>query len=137
MFRRSSILIAGLAAAATVWAGGFFLTVRSRDNGLLVEAQGCRDYSQAKVTGRAEGIVNGKRQSVTLELSAGGKPGAYTVRKQWPAEGKWVLVFRGASGSLVTHTIVEFRPGGRLEPRMYMRPVTDAEVEAALANSGA
>ncbi len=137
MFLRSWIPIAGLAAAATVYAGGFFLAVHNQDNGIVVEAQGCRDYSQAKVTGRAEGIIDGKRQSVALKLTPGSKPGAYAVRKQWPAEGKWVLVFTGTSGSLVTHTIVKVRPDGQIEPRMYMRPVTDAEIEAALAIPGA
>ena len=138
MSRRNWILLATFCAtAATVFAGGFFLEVHGKDNGLTVEALGCQDYSQAKVTGRAEGIVNGKRQSVALELTATGKAGAYAVRRQWPAEGKWVLIFNGTSGGRVTHTIVELAPDGKLRPRMLMRPATNAEVEAALLNSGA
>jgi hypothetical protein len=137
MFRKSWIPIGGLAAAATVYAGGFFLVVHSQDSGIVIEAQGCQDYSQAKVTGRAEGIVNGKRQSIVLDLTAAGKPGAYAAHKQWPAEGKWVLVFSGTSGARVTQTIVELLPNGKIAPHMVMRPVTTAEIEAALNNSGA
>jgi hypothetical protein len=136
MFRQSWILITGLAAATAVYAGGFFVKVHTQSDGLVVRAEGCRDYSRAKVAGRAEGVVNGKRQSIVLNLTAGANPGTYSVRKQWPSEGKWVLVFSGTSGALVTHTIVELRPNGTIEPHMYMRPLQSAEVEALLADSG-
>jgi len=122
-----------LAPLAIAWAGGFFLVVQNNnDAGLTVEAQGCQDYSHARITGQAEGIVNGKRQSMPLELTPGVKPGTYTVRKQWPAEGRWVLVFSGTSGDRHTYTLVDPAAGGPWRPRMTMRPVAAEEIEAAL-----
>jgi hypothetical protein len=116
---------------ALAWGGGFYLVVQNKDAGLTVEAQGCQDYSHARITGQAEGIVNGKRQSMSLELTPTEKPGTYAVRKQWPAEGKWVLVFSGTSGERHTYTLVDPAAGER-NPRMTMRPVTAEEIEAAL-----
>jgi len=116
---------------ALAWGGGFYLVVQNKDAGLTVEAQGCQDYSHARITGQAEGIVNGKRQSMSLELTPTEKPGTYTVRKQWPAEGKWVLVFSGISGERHTYTLVD-PDAGQGSPHMTMRPVTAEELEAAL-----
>jgi len=129
MLRRLVWMLTPLALA---WGGGFYLVVQSKDAGLTVEAQGCQDYSHARITGQAEGIVNGKRQSISLELTPTEKPGTYTVRKQWPAEGKWVLVFSGASGERHTYTLVDPAAAGQWRPRMTMRPVTAEEIEAAL-----
>lgn len=116
---------------ALAWGGGFFLVVQNKPSGLTVQAEGCHDYTHARITAQAEGIVNGKRQSITLELTAAGKPGLYTVRKQWPAEGKWVLVFNGTSGGLNTHTLVDLT-ASQWRPRMTMHPVAAEEIEAAL-----
>ena len=136
MLRRFAWMLAPLAC---VWAGGFFLTVHGpaaagqiKDAVLTVEAQGCHDYSHAGITGRAEGVVNGQRRSIPLELTPTGKAGNYAVRRQWPAEGKWVLVFSATAGELQTHTFVEFGPDGQLRPRLTMRPVAAEEIEAAL-----
>jgi hypothetical protein len=131
MLRRFVWMLMPLALA---WGGGFYLVVQNKDAGLTVEAQGCQDYSHARITGQAEGIVNGKRQSMSLELTPTEKPGTYMVRKQWPAEGKWVLVFSGVSGERHTYTLVDPAAGGQPGPRMTMRPVTAEEIEAALRN---
>ncbi|MGA3077950.1 MAG: hypothetical protein ABSG56_30265 [Bryobacteraceae bacterium] len=128
MLRRFVWMLMPLALA---WGGGFYLVVQNKDAGLTVEAQGCQDYSHARITGQAEGIVNGKRQSMSLELTPTEKPGTYAVRRQWPAEGKWVLIFSGMSGERHTYTLVDPAAGER-NPRMTMRPVTAEEIEAAL-----
>jgi hypothetical protein len=117
---------------ALVWGGGFFLVVHNHDGVLTVEAQGCHDYSHAAITGQAEGIVNGKRRSVRLELTPTSQPGIYSVPKSWPSEGRWVLVFSGTSGGLHTHTLLEVAADGTSQPRMSMKPVSAEEIEAAL-----
>jgi hypothetical protein len=139
LLRRSWILGAAMCATvAAVFAGGFFLTVHGpgdiKDAVLTVQAEGCQDYSQASITGRAEGIVDGKRQSVAVDLTPTSKPGVYAVRKQWPAEGKWVLVLSGTAGDRHTHTIVQLAPDGRVSKtvRLAMGPVSPADVDAAL-----
>ncbi len=132
MLRRFARMVMMLMPLALASGGGVFLVVQNKDAGLTVEAQGCQDYSHARITGQAEGIVNGKRQSMSLDLTPTGKPGTYTVRKQWPAEGKWVLVFSGTSGERHTHTLVDLTPDSQWRPRMTMRPVSAEEIEAAL-----
>ena len=129
MLRRFVWMLMPLALA---WGGGFFLVVQNKDAGLTVEAQGCQDYSHARITGQAEGIVNGKRQSMSLELTPAGKPGTYSVRKQWPAEGKWVLLFSATSGDLHTYTLVDLAAGSQRQLRMTTHPMSAEEIEAAL-----
>jgi hypothetical protein len=65
------------------------------------------------VTGTAEGIVNGKRQSMALDIRPGSQPGMYVVRWQRPAVGRWVLVINSGSGGVTDATaVVEISPTG-------------------------
>jgi hypothetical protein len=45
----------------------------------------------AALTGTVEGIVRGARRSMSLRLDATPNPGVFAVRRQWPAEGTWLL----------------------------------------------
>lgn len=59
------------------------------------------------LSGTAEGIVNGRRQTVKLEIVETGKPGVYAVRYQPAGQGVWVLAINmgtgeGAAGMLAT-----------------------------------
>jgi hypothetical protein len=44
------------------------------------------------VAGRAEGIVNGERKSVTLKFQETGRPGVYALTNQWGNAGEWTLM---------------------------------------------
>lgn len=44
------------------------------------------------VTGTAEGIVGGARRTIRLAFDTTARRGSYALRKQWPAEGTWMLV---------------------------------------------
>ena len=121
-----------------------FLTVRTYHHGNLMAKT---------VTGTAEGVVNGKRQSMALDIRPGSQAGMYAVRWQRPAAGRWVLVINSGSGGVTDATaVVEISPtggvagvtvptraigGGWISPR----PVAAAEIDAllqgrALASSG-
>lgn len=64
----------------------------NRDALLLVHAAMHDGVPSARdLTGTAEGIVNGQRQSVALRLDATSQPGVFAVRRQWPTEGSWML----------------------------------------------
>ena len=94
------------------------------------------------VTGTAEGVVNGKRQSVALDIRPGSQTGMYVVRWQRPAIGRWVLVISSGVGGVTDATaVVEISPtgsvasitvpthalgGGWISPR----PVAAAEIDA-------
>jgi hypothetical protein len=47
---------------------------------------------QRTLEGRAEGLVNGKRQTITLAFNGTSREFVQALRRNWPAEGAWVLV---------------------------------------------
>ena len=121
-----------------------FLTVRTYHHG---------DLMARTVTGTAEGVVNGKRQSMRLDIRPGSQPGVYAVRWQRPAVGRWVLVISSSTAGVTDATaVVEVSPsggiagvtvptraigGGWISPR----PVAAAEIDGllqgrSLASSG-
>ncbi len=55
------------------------------------------------VSGTAEGLVNGQRQSVKLELASTSVTGVYAVRYTAPAAGAWVLVINLGTGDEMSH----------------------------------
>jgi hypothetical protein len=65
------------------------LTVRTYHHGELMAYQ---------LTGMAEGIVNGRRQSMPLDIRRLTQSGVYAVRWQKPAEGNWMLVITSSLG---------------------------------------
>jgi hypothetical protein len=83
---------------------GAFLTVRTYHH---------REFQAKTVTGTAEGVVDGKRQSMPLDIRPGSQPGMYVVRWQRPATGRWVLVINsGSSGVTDATAVVEISPNG-------------------------
>jgi len=114
---------------------GAFLTVRTYHHG---------DLQSRTVTGTAEGVVNGKRQTMALDIRPGSQAGTYAVRWQRPAAGRWVLVINSGSGGITEATaVVEISPtggvagvtvptraigGGWISPR----PVAMSEIDALL-----
>ena len=123
---------------------GGFLTVRTYHHGQILAKT---------VTGTAEGVVNGKRESVKLEIRQGSQPGMYVVMWQRPAAGKWVLVINsGMQGVVDATAVVEISATGEVAgisvpTRSYgngwigPRPVASSEIDAllqgrALASAG-
>ena len=81
-----------------------FLTVRTYHHGQIIAKT---------VTGTAEGVVNGKRQSMKLDIRPGSQPGMYVVRWERPALGRWVLVINsGNQGNIDATAVVEISPTG-------------------------
>ena len=115
----------------------------TRDALLLVHAFHHGTPMNFPVAGKAEGMVAGKRQSVTLDFTRTSRQGVYALKKQWPAEGSWVLaidvtqepgskagalVELGAAGEVVKVTVPTDRRDGHGIPRA----ITPSEVDAAL-----
>ena len=81
-----------------------FLTVRTYHHG---------DLLARTVSGTAEGVVNGKRETMRLDIRPGSQPGMYVVRWQRPAAGRWVLVINsGERGRVDASAVVEINPTG-------------------------
>jgi hypothetical protein len=121
-----------------------FLTVRTYHHG---------DLMARTVTGTAEGVVNGKRQSMTLDIRPGSQPGVYAVRWQRPAVGRWVLVIKSSTAGVTDATaLVEISPtggiagvtvptraigGGWISPRAVAAAEIDGLLQGrAIASSG-
>jgi hypothetical protein len=121
-----------------------FLTVRTYHHGEIMSKT---------VTGTAEGVVNGKRQSMPLDIRPGSQPGTYAVRWQRPAVGRWVLVISSGNQGVVDATaVVEIGANGGIAnisvpTRSYAggwigpRPIAASEIDAllegrALASAG-
>jgi len=121
-----------------------FLTVRTYHHG----------QSMAKtLSGTAEGVVDGRRQTMQLDIRPGSQTGTYVVRFQKPATGRWVLVINSSNQGIVDATaVVEISPNGgvagiTVPTRTYSggwigpRPVAAAEIDGllqgrALASAG-
>ena len=100
---------------------------------MAVRVEGCPDPSKAGITGTAEGLVAGKRQTVPLNLIAL-SPGVYSVPQNWPQDGVWVLHFSGSYQNLKASALVPIGPSGFMrEPsKFFPRPATAAEIDSAL-----
>ncbi len=140
--------VVGLAlfCLAATTAGGFQLRVEVPQEGgeavLLVRTYRCHQPEKAKVSARAEGIINGKRVSVPIELKTIAK-GVYAVEQQWPAGSTWLLAFSGSYRGQHTSTLVTLDEQGQvaikkvddgeaLDVRYFHRTLSDADIESAL-----
>jgi hypothetical protein len=109
-------------AAPIAMAGGFYISIEPappgskalpKDAALVLRVGGCIKPADARVSATAEGLVNGKRRTVTLQLKSI-SPGVYTLSRQWPAEGVWVLAITGTVEKLTCGRLVELGPNGNL-----------------------
>jgi hypothetical protein len=146
--------IALLALAPAALAGGFQLSVETpdastaaqlKDAVLVVRTFGCHTPADAAITATAEGLINGKRQSVNLEL-APSATGVYAIKKQWPSEGSWVVTVSGAYNGMTSSLLVELGPNGSVRPgtkisegqlkgkyaRAERRKFSDKEIDSTL-----
>lgn len=125
IFRRAAGLAAMLvlAVTATALAGPPWLSIELPANPYDRLTRGAialvRTYHhggpiQLQVRATAEGLVDGQRVSLPLDLVAASATGLYALRGVLPDDGTWVLVVRGgAEGSQVT-AMVDVGPDGTL-----------------------
>jgi hypothetical protein len=92
--------VVALGAAISLIAGGFALQIgkpsanpeaQAKNALLVVRGYACVAPEKTTISGVAEGIVNGKRESIPLKLIPLSGESIYALTRQWPAEGKWVI----------------------------------------------
>jgi hypothetical protein len=97
--------------------------------------------SDLPVTGRAEGLVDGKRRSVPFTLRKSAHMGTYSVARQWDGKGIWTLLVTAmpeAKNGWSIQAVVNVGADGEIErvsvPRagQQTRVLSDAEVERGL-----
>ncbi len=114
-----SIVFAGVAASGPPWIAieypsnpfdpgtrGAFLTVRTYHHG---------DLMAYDISGTAEGLVNGKRQTTRLDIRRLPQTGMYAVRWQKPAQGSWALLISTTTdGKHMASALVSINSAGRV-----------------------
>ena len=85
----------------------------NRDAYLYVHTFHHNDAVEATLKASAEGIVGGARRSMPLDVARTARAGTYALRRQWPAEGTWMLVITTRQGSDDGATaLVDIGPAG-------------------------
>jgi len=93
------------------------------------------------VSGRAEGIIDGKRRTVPFTLSRSGQTGTYVVRPEWGEKGIWTVLVTAmpeAKNGWSIQAVVDVGVGGEIDkvtvPRAGHMPrlLTDSDVERGL-----
>jgi len=144
------LVIAALAFAALAQAEDFTFSIASpvaaqdfhaKTAAFVFRTQGCADPAKSQIGATAEGLVQGVRRTVALNVQAMSKPGVYAVYQTWGAEGQWVVNLKGTCQDASAGAIVPIGPKGfvRESAKFFSRPATNAEIEAslkALAKSG-
>ena len=105
---------------------------------LAVRAVVCDDLANVQISGTAEGVLNGARQSVPLTLTQVDKAEAvYVVSYQWPENGSWVLHLKGSCSKpkAEASTLVPMNKGAfiREKTEVLREPATKKQLEDAVA----
>ena len=104
---------------------------------LAVRAVVCSDLANVQITGIAEGVRNGNRQSVALDLLEVDKAQAiYAVQYQWPEDGSWVLHLKASCSNpkAEASTLVPMNKMAfiREKTTVLVEPATKKQVEDAV-----
>ena len=104
---------------------------------LAVRAVVCNDLANVQITGTAEGLVNGARQSLPLVLNEANKAEAiYFLAQQWPDTGAWVLHLKGSCSNpkAEASTLVPVNKATfiREKTTVLVEPATKKQVEDAV-----
>ena len=142
-------LLFGLAVAAQGAAGTFFrlevgppaaagINAKVKKAALVVRSRLCTDEASVRISGTAEGVVNGARQSIVLDLVSLPAAGQYAIQRQWPDEGQWIVHLTGTCPATraTTSAIVPMTKAGFVRAKTQVLPevATRAQIEAALTD---
>jgi hypothetical protein len=105
-----------------------------------------RDHTPglSDLSGSAEGLVAGVRRTIPLSFDATSRPGVFTVRRQWPSEGAWVvrvslatttaIVLLDRDGDVAGVRIPTMMAEGRAIPRAVVARDIDSTLALASAH---
>lgn len=102
---------------------------------MAIRTKGCQDLSQLTVKGKAEGLVNGERRSVTLaKIAAMPAAGVFALYPEWTAEGVWLVSLTARCSGASAFALVPVGPQGfsRESSRFLNRAPAEAEIESIL-----
>jgi hypothetical protein len=115
--------VLALGAAMSLVAGGFVLQLgkpsanpeaQAKKAILVVRGYACAAPEKTAISATAEGVINGKRESIRLKLIPLSGESTYGLTRQWPSEGKWVI------------TLVQANPRFNSRPSAIVKVAGDA-----------
>jgi hypothetical protein len=123
-----------LAIGPPVAAGTGTKVVKTKSATFAVRLEECEGLATARISGTAEGIVNGARTSAPVTLNPAASAGVYLVSQDWASEGVWVVNLNATCGSAKAGAIVPLGPQGFLREgtKILPRAAKKAEIDAAL-----
>ena len=125
MFRKLALVsILSAVAVTTAIAGPPWIAVEypanphdpnTRDAFCTIRTYHHGDLMAYEVSGTAEGLVNGKRQTVRLDIKRLPQAGMYAIRWQKPAQGQWALVVSTQrDGNFMASALIDVDARGRV-----------------------
>ena len=63
----------------------------ARKAAVVAHTTACHSPEKTTVIATAEGIVNGKLQTIPLKVMNLSEPGVYAVAQEWPRQGSWTV----------------------------------------------
>lgn len=107
----------------------------SKRSVFVVRPGGCADPGRARITATAEGLVNGSRRSVPMQLWTLPTPGVHALPNEMPGAGLWVISLVGTCAGKTAGTIVSLgaTPTYHREAvKQLSHAATPADIDAAL-----
>ncbi len=97
----------------------------------------CHSPEMTMVTATAEGIANGKRQTVPLKVIKLSEPGAFAVSHEWPQDGRWIVKMIATNPEYKNYTtgiVVPIRKDGpsRASTKVFYHAPSPDEVNLIL-----
>jgi len=131
-------------ATVPMFAGALTLQVddvKSNDGTLVAHITACHSPEKTTVTAFAEGVVNGKRQTIALKVvrlseHLSGR-GAFAVAHDWPREGAWVVKLIATNPEYKNYStaiVVPIREDGaiRAAAKVFYHVPSTEEVDSVL-----
>jgi hypothetical protein len=106
-----------------------------KNTAFVVRPLACADPAKSRITGVAEGYVDGARRSIALDLVPLSTPGGYAIQAQWPRDsGPWVVSLTGTCGTATAGAIVPIKQNQfvRESSTFLERGATAKEIESSL-----
>ncbi len=131
----------------TAMFGGPWISIETPANPYLASGSGAlflvrtyvhQNLADLPVSGRAEGLVDGKRRSVPFTLTRSAQTGTYVVRPEWGDKGIWTLLVTAmpeAKNGWRIQAVVDVGADGEIAKVSVPRAgqtLTDADVERGL-----
>jgi hypothetical protein len=100
MRKLTTAALAAVFIAAPVFAGALTLQIDdaqatpeavAKNAVVVAHITACHSPEKTKVTATAEGLANGRRQTIPLKVMNLSAPGTFAVAREWPRQGAWTV----------------------------------------------